>query len=119
VLGPADAQRWRATVSRTFECVRDSPREARHFVLRLLRQWHLDGGHGAAGPAGAAARSRLVTDAALVVTELATNAVLHGRSAFTVSAALSEGPSISAWPTRGRCLTARPACQSSPATAWA
>jgi len=91
VLGPEDAQRWRATVSQSFECVRDAPREARHFVLHLLRQWHLDGGHGAAGPAGAAARSRLVTDAALVVTELATNAVLHARSAFTVSAALSEG----------------------------
>ena len=59
-------------------------------MLHLLRQWHLDGGHGAAGPGGAAARSRLVTDAALVVTELATNAVLHARSGFTVSAALSE-----------------------------
>ncbi len=90
VLGPEDAQRWRAPVSQAFECVRDAPRAARHFVLHLLRQWHLDGGHGAAGPAGAEARSRLVADAALVVTELATNAVLHAGSAFTVSAALSE-----------------------------
>ena len=89
-LGPEDAQRWRATVGQDFECDQDAPREARHFVLHLLRQWHLDGGHGAAGPAGTAARSRLVTDAALVVTELATNAVLHARSAFTVRAALSE-----------------------------
>ena len=88
--GAEDSQRGRATASRAFECVWNAPREARHFVLHLFRQWHLDGGHGMAGLAGAAARSRLVTDAALAVTELATNAVLHARSGFTVSATLSE-----------------------------
>ena len=37
-----------------------------------------------------ARRSRLATDVALVVSELAANAALHARTAFTVSAALSE-----------------------------
>lgn len=48
----------------------DSPRAARWFVTSQLREWGED-------PA-------VVDDAALVVTELATNAVLHARSAFAV-----------------------------------
>ncbi len=47
-----------------------SPRAARHFVVQTLGEW----GHG-----------ELVHDAALVATELCTNAVLHARSAFSVA----------------------------------
>jgi MEDS: MEthanogen/methylotroph, DcmR Sensory domain len=95
-LGPDSPRRWRPMVSRAFECVRDAPRDARHFVMHLLRQWRLDGGAGpdGTGPDGAdpdeaGSWPRVITDAALVVTELATNAVLHARSAFTVSVARS------------------------------
>lgn len=47
----------------------EAPRAARHFVIDTLGEWGL--GH-------------LCDDAALVVTELATNAVLHGQSDFRV-----------------------------------
>ena len=55
--------------SRTFTPAPDAPRAARHFVLTVLDEW------------GA---SHLRDDAALVVTELTTNAVLHARSGFRV-----------------------------------
>ncbi len=93
VIGPPAGLRaegdqpWRTAVSRTFHCVMGAPREARHFTAHLLRQWQLDGGHREADPAR---RSRLGTDVALVVSELAANAVLHARTAFTVSAARSK-----------------------------
>jgi Histidine kinase-like ATPase domain len=80
-------QPWRTAVSRTFGCAVAAPREARHFMAHLLRQWQLDGGHRGAGQGRG---SRLATDVALVVSELAANAVLHARTAFTVSATLSE-----------------------------
>lgn len=48
----------------------DAPRSARYFVADVLKRW----GHSA----------RLLNDAALVVTELATNAVIHGHSSFSV-----------------------------------
>jgi MEDS: MEthanogen/methylotroph, DcmR Sensory domain len=55
--------------SRTFTRSPDAPRAARHFVLTVLDEW--GAGH-------------LRDDAALVVTELTTNAVLHARSSFRV-----------------------------------
>jgi MEDS: MEthanogen/methylotroph, DcmR Sensory domain len=59
-----------AAQSRAFPASVHSPREARRFVLETLQ--------------GRAAE-KLACDAAIVVTELATNAVLHARSAFTVA----------------------------------
>ncbi|HEX3490642.1 MAG TPA: ATP-binding protein [Streptosporangiaceae bacterium] len=49
-----------------------APRDARHFVVDTLQRW------------GEAA---LAYDAAMVVTELATNAVVHACTGFTVSVA--------------------------------
>jgi hypothetical protein len=54
---------------RTFAFARDAPALARHFAVATLRGW------GAGDVADAAA---------LVVTELAANAILHAHSAFTV-----------------------------------
>lgn len=55
--------------TRTFGFSREAPAAARHFTVATLGVW------GAGDLAG---------DAALVVTELAANAILHARSAFTV-----------------------------------
>ena len=57
-------------VSARFPHDRDAPRAARRFVLDALRGW----GHGGA----------VLADAELLVSELATNAVLHARSPFVV-----------------------------------
>jgi hypothetical protein len=65
-----------ADVTRTFEGSREDTRAARCFALAMLEPW---------------CDEHLAADAALVVTELATNAVLHARSAFSVSLALSGG----------------------------
>ena len=54
---------------RTFAFTRDAPALARHFAVAALRGW-------GAGD--------LADDAALVVTELAANAILHAHTAFTV-----------------------------------
>jgi anti-sigma regulatory factor (Ser/Thr protein kinase) len=59
-------------VSRQFLPERDAPRAARGFVGDALRRW----GHNAT----------LVQDSQLVVSELATNAVVHARSPFAVIA---------------------------------
>jgi hypothetical protein len=56
--------------ARAFPASRGSVTSARHFVTRTLRQWRAE------GP---------LADAALSVTELAANAVLHARSDFTVT----------------------------------
>ncbi len=69
----------RAGVSGDFASDRDAPGLARHFVADILARW----GHGEA----------LVEDARLLVTELATNAVLHARSPFSV-AARAEGSRV-------------------------
>jgi hypothetical protein len=69
VVGPAGAVR-------SFEMVVGAPRAARHFVVQTLRGW----GDG-----------MLADDAAIVVTELAANAVLHARSAFTVAISRTGG----------------------------
>jgi hypothetical protein len=55
--------------ARTFAFTRDAPALARHFAMAALRGW----GEG-----------DLADDAALVVTELAANAILHAHTAFTV-----------------------------------
>ncbi len=55
---------------------REDTRAARGFALGMLEPWRGE---------------QLAADAALVVTELATNAVLHAGSAFSVSLALSSG----------------------------
>jgi anti-sigma regulatory factor (Ser/Thr protein kinase) len=57
--------------SRRFDARVTSPREARHFIAETLTAW---------------GRAELVDDASLIVSEFATNAVLHARSAFWVSA---------------------------------
>lgn len=71
------AARSRAT--RSFPLDRHAPRQARHFVLDLLRGWRLEPRCGV----------NLASDVAIVVSELATNAVRHARSGFTVSLMLA------------------------------
>jgi anti-sigma regulatory factor (Ser/Thr protein kinase) len=61
---------------RTFAFSRDAPAAARHFAVGALRRWGI---------------ADLADDVALVVTELAANAVRHARSGFTVI--LSSRPS--------------------------
>jgi MEDS: MEthanogen/methylotroph, DcmR Sensory domain len=63
-----------ADVTRTFAGSREDTRAARGFVLGMLEPWR---------------GKQLAADTALVVTELATNAVLHAGSAFSVSLTLS------------------------------
>ena len=65
-----------ADVTRTFAGSREDTRAARGFALGMLEPWRGE---------------QLAADTALVVTELATNAVLHAGSAFSVSLALSDG----------------------------
>ena len=65
-----------ADVTRTFAGSREDTRAARGFALGMLEPWRGE---------------QLAADTALVVTELATNAVLHAGSAFSVSLALSGG----------------------------
>ena len=55
---------------RRFVASPEAPRESRHFVLATLEEFDCE---------------QFATDAALVVTELATNAIEHARSDFTVS----------------------------------
>jgi hypothetical protein len=59
-----------AAAVRDFAPHLDSAREARHFVLSQL---------------GSPADRALASDAAIVIAELAANAILHARSAFTVA----------------------------------
>ena len=59
----------RSVTARTFAFSREAPAAARHFAVATLDAW------GAGDLAG---------DVALVVTELAANAIVHARSAFTV-----------------------------------
>ena len=62
---------------RTFALSRDAPAAARHFAVGALRRWGIAG---------------LADDVALVVTELAANAVRHAHSGFTV--VLSSRPDV-------------------------
>jgi len=78
VLGPAAAPGDAALrdavprdgAARTFAFSREAPAAARHFTVGTVRGW-------GAGD--------IADDAALVVTELAANAIVHAHSAFTVS----------------------------------
>jgi MEDS: MEthanogen/methylotroph, DcmR Sensory domain len=54
---------------RTFPFSREAPATARHFVVSALHDWGM---------------ADVAEDAALVVTELAANAIVHAHSAFTV-----------------------------------
>lgn len=65
-----------AQIIRTFPAAPDTPSRARHLVIEQLCRW----GYGS-----------LVTDASLVVTELATNVVVHAKSALTLSLARRGG----------------------------
>lgn len=77
----SDIRRLHGAVAdtRSFACELDSVRAARHYVAGLL---------------GPATDQALAGDVAIAITELAANAVLHGRSAFTVV--------VSRWATRIR-----------------
>jgi MEDS: MEthanogen/methylotroph, DcmR Sensory domain len=75
-VGPATA---RPGGTRSFPQDRDAPRAARHFALELLRSWRVEQRCGI----------NLASDVAIVVSELATNAVRHARSGFTVSLTLA------------------------------
>jgi hypothetical protein len=66
-------------VSADFGADHDAPRSARHFVAGALRDW---------GHAGT-----ILEDAVLLVTEMATNAVVHARSPFSV-VARAEGARV-------------------------
>ncbi len=88
VVGVPPAMPWlartapapaRSRATRSFPLDRDSPRAARHFALKLLRSWRLEPRCGV----------NLASDVAIVVSELATNAVRHARSGFTVSLILA------------------------------
>ena len=70
---PRGRVHW-SDVTRTFAGTRDDTRAARGFVLGMLGPWRGE---------------QLAADTALVVTELATNAVLHAGSPFSVSLALA------------------------------
>jgi Histidine kinase-like ATPase domain len=62
---------------RTFALSRDAPAAARHFAVGTLRRWGI---------------ADLADDVALVVTELAANAVRHAHSGFTI--VLSSRPGV-------------------------
>jgi anti-sigma regulatory factor (Ser/Thr protein kinase) len=64
------------TLMGVFPWTSHSPSHARHFVVRALEEW--------------GAERELVDDAALVVTELTTNALLHAQSASTVKLSVSR-----------------------------
>ena len=66
-------------VARTFLPIGYGPTEARRFVTSALASW---------------GRPDLVDDAAVIVAELATNAVLHARTAFTVTVSRPAGGTI-------------------------
>jgi len=73
---PATVGHFDIAPSRTFENNALAPRAARRFVVDTLQQW---------------GRAELIDDASLVVSELATNAVLHAQSEFKVAMTLCDG----------------------------
>lgn len=77
---PARTVPARSRATRSFPLDRDAPRQARHFALGLLRGWRIE----------QCCRLTVASDVAIVVSELATNAVRHARSGFTVSVLLAH-----------------------------
>jgi hypothetical protein len=69
IVSPSPAARGVPGAVRTFAFARDAPAAARHYTVGTVRDW-------GAGD--------LADDAALVVTELAANAIVHAHSWFTV-----------------------------------
>jgi len=81
VLGwPAAGPPGGPAAVRSYLRSRGAPRAARHFVTGTLRQW-----------GGAWDDPVLAVDAGIVATELATNAVVHARSDFTIEVAQRPG----------------------------
>jgi hypothetical protein len=74
---PVPADTAAPSAARTFALSGDAPAAARHFAVDAVRRL------GAAG---------LADDTALVVTELAANAIVHAQTGFTVD--LSAGPDV-------------------------
>jgi hypothetical protein len=66
----------RSTATRTFDCDSSALRATRRFVVDTLCSWGLE---------------RFVDDASIVVSELATNAVIHARTAYTVTLSSRDG----------------------------
>lgn len=71
LFGAVGACHLHWSVGASFPVAPDSPARARRLVAAALRRW----GHG----------ERLVDDVTLMVSELATNAVRHARSRFSVA----------------------------------
>lgn len=70
VVGPVAAARAGVPgVVRAFAFSREAPAAARHFAVATLREWGV---------------ADIADDAALVVTELAANAIVHAKSGFTI-----------------------------------
>ncbi len=66
-----------AQATRRFPCESDAPRRARHFAIATLEHWGQP--------------PELVDDVCLLVSELATNAVIHGNSDFVVTMSRADG----------------------------
>ena len=70
IVGPvAAAQAGAPGAVRAFAFSREAPAAARHFAVATLREWGV---------------ADIADDAALVVTELAANAIVHAKSGFTI-----------------------------------
>jgi hypothetical protein len=69
IVGPAAARAGMPGAVRTYAFSREAPAAARHFAVATLRAWGV---------------ADIADDAALVVTELAANAIVHAKSGFTI-----------------------------------
>jgi anti-sigma regulatory factor (Ser/Thr protein kinase) len=76
---PSDRSR-RSDASCQFDPELNAPADARRFVVETVRRWGYDGD--------------LLEDAAVVVTELASNVVVHARLPFTVTLSPSQGGGV-------------------------
>ncbi len=70
-LTPPDAQLASKALTGEFSSLPDAPGRARRLVVAALRRWGVE--------------DTLVYDAALVLSELANNAVIHARSSFSIA----------------------------------
>ena len=76
VGSPAAAGPGGPAAVRTFAFSRDAPAVARHFTVATLRDWGM---------------GDFADDAALAVTEVAANAIVHAHSAFTITLSARDG----------------------------